>query len=225
LEFGASHVISLELLHSVDGVIKNNLNSFSNVDVMQCSIDAPPLKKNCINGLVYCHNVIQHTPSVEKTAHALYNIVSPGGEFVFNCYPLNDNGFFRWIRYHIIYKGLRIVLSKMPFAVIMFYSKTVSLLRLIPGLGYLLKMANIVQQGNVPILVGENWFNRLKRRYKNSCLNTFDSYGSHSFQHHKSDNEIMTLVKSLQPNLDNVKNLESYFLRPKPIGCAIRIFK
>lgn len=89
----------LDLSHSVDDVVKRNLAGVKNVDIIQCSIDAPPLRDESIEGIVYCHNVIQHTPSVEKTAHALYSLVAPGGEFVFNCYPLNDKGLVRWGRF------------------------------------------------------------------------------------------------------------------------------
>ena len=39
LEYGAKHVILLDLSHSVDDVVKRNLTEFSNVDVIQCSID------------------------------------------------------------------------------------------------------------------------------------------------------------------------------------------
>ncbi|MDB0074079.1 methyltransferase domain-containing protein, partial [Planktomarina temperata] len=62
-EYGAQHVIMLDLSHSVDDVVKRNLAGIKNVDVIQCSIDAPPLRDQSINGIVYCHNVIQHTPS------------------------------------------------------------------------------------------------------------------------------------------------------------------
>jgi len=97
-ECAAKHVIMMELSHSVDQVVASNLSGLKNVDVIQCSIDAPPIRDNCIDGIVYCHNVIQHTPSVEKTAHALYALVAPGGEFVFNCYGVNDGpGVLRWI--------------------------------------------------------------------------------------------------------------------------------
>ena len=82
----------MDLSHSVDDVVHRNLAGLKNVDVIQCSIDAPLLRDQCIDGMVYCHNVIQHTPSVEKTAHALFALTAPGGEFVFNCYPLNDQG-------------------------------------------------------------------------------------------------------------------------------------
>jgi len=71
--------------------------------------------------------VIQHTPSVEKTAHALYALTAPGGEFVFNCYGLDD--------------------------------------------------------------------------------------------------EIRELVNTLQPDITKILNMDKYFLRPAPIGCALRIFR
>ena len=65
-EYGARHVIMMDLSHSVDDVVQRNLVGLNNIDVIQCSIDAPPQRDNCIDGIVYCHNVIQHTPSVEK---------------------------------------------------------------------------------------------------------------------------------------------------------------
>ena len=87
LESGAKHVIMIELSHSVDNVIQRNLTNsgYVNYDVIQCSIDQPLLKPNSIEGFVICHNVIHHTPSVEKTAKALFEIIKQGSKFVFNC--------------------------------------------------------------------------------------------------------------------------------------------
>lgn len=215
----------MDLSHSVDDVVQRNLAGLKNVDVIQCSIDAPPLRDHCIDGIVYCHNVIQHTPSVEKTAHALYALTAPGGEFVFNCYPLNDHGLARWMRFHLIYKPLRAVLSRMPFAVIMFYSRLMALLRLVWGLGVLLEKSNFCVTGDVPRLANESAWAYTKRRFLNTALNTFDCYGSHSFQHHKTDDEIRALVKAMQPDSSKVVNIDKYFQRPTPIGCALRIFR
>jgi uncharacterized protein YbaR (Trm112 family) len=224
-EYGARHVILLELSHSVDGVVRQNLAGLENADVVQCSIDAPPLRAGCIDGIVYCHNVIQHTPSVENTAHALNALTAPGGEFVFNCYPLNDQGLLRWVRWHCIYRPLRAVLSRMPFAITLSYARVMALLRLIPGVGEALEKLLVVGQGDVPVLPGESVYSRLKRRYRSACLNTFDAYGSHQYQHHKSDGEIRALVKALQPDAGKVLNADKYFLRPPPIGCALRILR
>lgn len=57
-EAGAARVIALELSHSVDGIIKENLRGLDGVDVVQCSIDHPPIRDGAISGIVICHNVI-----------------------------------------------------------------------------------------------------------------------------------------------------------------------
>ena len=224
-EYGASHVILMDLSHSVDDVVLRNLAGLSNVDVIQCSIDAPPLRDRSIEGIVYCHNVIQHTPSVEKTAKALFELTAPGGEFVFNCYGVNDQGPLRWIRWHLIYRPVRATLSLMPFRVILYYSRIAAALRLVPVLGGLLEKCYLSIQGDVPKLEGESRWLRLKRRFMNASLNTFDAYGSHQFQHHISDNSLRALLRALQPDATKILNIHSYFLRPPKIGCALRIFR
>ena len=227
LEYGAKHVILMDLSHSVDDVIQRNLKDIDKqrYDIIQCSIDSPPLKNNSIKGIVYCHNVIQHTPSVENTAQALFNIVAEKGEFVFNCYPLNDKGALRWTRFHLIYKPLRWSLSKMPFAIILLYSRLMGLVSLVPIFGLLFEKAGFYVMGDVPTLKNESFFSHIKRKFKTSVLNTFDCFGSHTYQHLKRDEEILELVKSLQSDDSKVKNKELYFLRPQPIGCALRVFR
>lgn len=218
-EAGAEYVISLELSHAVDDIIRKNLAGVDNVDVVQCSIDAPPIKDNMIDGMVICHNVIQHTPSVEKTAHALWRIVAPGGEFVFNCYPKNDLGFVRKIRLKL-YSVIRGFLSQRSFGFLLNYSRLMSVLRFVPLLGLLLEKANFMIRGDVP--KGPHY---LRRCYIAGVLNTFDCYGSHAYQHLKTNDEIQKLVTELQPNASKVLNSEKYFLRPQPIGCALRVIK
>jgi len=227
LESGAKHVIMLELSDSVDDVVQRNLSQsgFDNYDVVQCSIDAPPLRERSVNGIVLCHNVIQHTPSVEKTARALYSLVAPGGEFAFNCYGMNDDGLARWVRFHCVYEPLRATLKRMPFAVTLAYARTMAGLRLVPGLGWVLEKSNFCVQGDVPRRAGETRLDRLRRRFRATSLNTFDSFGSHEYQHHKRDDEIQALVKELQADPARVLNAEKYFSRPPPIGCALRILR
>ena len=225
LEYGASHVIMMDLSHSVDEVVQHNLTGFKNVDVIQCSIDAPPLRDRSIDGIVYCHNVIQHTPSVEKTAIALFALTTDGGEFCFNCYPLNTEGPLRWVRYHIIYKPLRAILSRMPFGIILFYARFFGIVRLVPGVGYVMEKIGLCVTGDVPKLQGEHWTGYLKRHYKNTKLNTFDNFGSHKFQHLKSEAEIRMLATILQPDSNKILNMTRYFLRPTPVGCALRVLR
>jgi uncharacterized protein YbaR (Trm112 family) len=225
LESGAKHVIMLELSHSVDDVVQRNLrpSGYHNFDVIQCSIDAPPLRSRSIEGIVICHNVIQHTLSVERTAHALFDLVAEGGEFVFNCYSLNDVSPLRWIRFHVVLQPLRALLSRMPFAITLTYAQTMALLRLVPGVGDMLEKSGVCVQGDVPRIPGESPLERLWRRRRATALNTFDSFGSHAYQHYKPDDEIRALVSSLQPNPDMVRNSDRYFSRPGPIGCALRV--
>jgi uncharacterized protein YbaR (Trm112 family)/SAM-dependent methyltransferase len=224
-EYGARHVIMMDLSHSVDDVVRRNLLGLNNVDVIQCSIDEPPLLSHSIEGIVYCHNVIQHTPSVKKTAKALFELVAPGGEFVFNCYGLNDEGVLRWIRWHLIYLPLRAVLSRMPFLVILVYARFMSLLRMIPVIGEALEKLLLCVQGDVPAVNGETRLSRIRRRYMAACLNTFDAYGSHKYQHHLSDAQIMALVYDLQFDAKKVLNSEKYYAKPQKIGSALRVFR
>jgi len=224
LESGAEHVILLELSHAVDDVIQKNLRSsgFTNWDIVQCSIDAPPLRPRSVD-MVICHNVIQHTPSVERTAHALFELVAPGGELVFNCYPKNDQGLVRWLRLHAVYEPLRWVLSRCPFRVNLAYATTMAGLRLIPAVGPVLEKAGFCSQGEV---LGTNGGKpSLVMRFRATRLNTFDRFGSHTYQHLKSDAEMRALVAALQPDASRILNADAYFSRPAPIGCALRVFR
>jgi hypothetical protein len=63
------------------------------------------------------------------------------------------------------------------------------------------------------------------RRFNNTSLNTFDSFGSHQFQHLKSDDEIRGLVKAMQPDAAKMVNMDKYFIRSGPIGCALRVYR
>lgn len=227
LESGAKYVIMLELSHSVDDVVQRNIkpSGFANYDVIQCSIDMPPIKEQSIHGMVICHNVIQHTPSVEKTAHALFAIVAPGGEFVFNCYPLHDRGIKGWVVFLLVYRPLRMVLSRLPFWAILSYARLMGIIRLLPVIGGLVEKVGICVRGDVPVIQGETVLERLKRSYKSTVLNTFDYFGSHKYQHHKRDKEIQLLVASLQKDHEKVLNSNEYFSNHRPAGCALRIFR
>ncbi|MBI3807279.1 MAG: methyltransferase domain-containing protein, partial [Nitrospirae bacterium] len=55
-EAGAAKVIALELSHSVDGIMKENLRGLDGVDIVQCSIDRPPIRDGVISGIAICHN-------------------------------------------------------------------------------------------------------------------------------------------------------------------------
>lgn len=82
-EYGAYHVIALELSHSVDGVMQENLRGIGNVDIVQCSIDMPPIKPHSINGLVICNAAIQHTSSVKNYRRSPFENGSSGRRVIF----------------------------------------------------------------------------------------------------------------------------------------------
>lgn len=219
LEAGAKFVYLLELSDSVFDAVKKTLEKtkYRNYAVIKCSIDEPPLKAGLAD-MVYCHNVIQHTPSVQNTAKALFRLVRPGGEFVFNCYPLDDRGILRWIRFHLVYKNLRWILSKLPFSGILAYAKLLGALRLVPALGWFLEKSGFCLCGNVPR-------NSFKKTFHQTVLNTFDLFGSHEFQHHLREVELIALLSELQPDPLKIGNFEKYFKIPPPIGCALRVRK
>jgi ubiquinone/menaquinone biosynthesis C-methylase UbiE len=224
LQSGARHVILLELSHSADGVARRNLegSGFDNWDIIQCSIDRPPLAPESVD-LVICHNVIQHTESVERTAHALFRLVGPGGEFAFNCYPKNERGLLRWLRFHLVYTPLRAVLSRCPFRINLAYATMTAALRLTPFFGAALEKAGFCVQGEV--LSPDGSPAGFRERFHATRLNTFDAFGSHTYQHLKTDDEMRALIRSLQPDSGKVRNVDRYFSRPAPIGCALRIMR
>lgn len=218
-ELGAEYVICLELSDSVNDVIPRNLRGTDGIDVVQCSIDRPPIKSRSIDGMVICHNVIQHTPSVEDTARALWDLVAPGGEFVFNCYPRNDRGLLRAMRFRL-YLVLRSILSKRSFRTRLAYARVMATLRFVPLLGTFLEKAGFVSRGHVPPRTFD-----LRRVHRQAVLNTYDLFGAHTYQHHKTDDEIRSLVAELQPDPKKVANVAAYFAKPPPVGCALRIRK
>ncbi len=227
LEAGAKQVIMLELSHSVDDVVNRNIASgqWPNFTVIQCSIDAPPIRAEVIPGIVICHNVIQHTESVEKTAKALYRIVAPGGEFVFNCYRAGKPSVMTFIRTHLTYGPMRKLLGKLPFKWILGYSRLMGVLRCIPIIGSITNKLRLSLTGKVPREAGESWLDHKKRVYRQTVLNTFDMYGSHAFQHQVPDKDLQKLLGELQPDRAKIGNYDAYFIRPQPTGIALRVQK
>jgi hypothetical protein len=178
---------------------------------VQCSIDQPPIKTNSISGLVICHNVIQHTPSVENTVNKFWKIVGSGGELVFNCYlryPSDPVWMARWI---FIYKPLRVILSRCSFKTILAYAKFLARLRGVP---------KIVVRGDVP--PGDRYEERL---YAAAVLNTFDWYGAHKYQHQLTAQELSDICGRLDPPYRKISNLEAYFKRNLPPGLPLRLLK
>lgn len=220
LEAGARHVIALELSDSVDGVMKENMRGVKNFDAIQCTIDAPPIKPGSIDGLVICNAAIQHTPSVEKTARALWAIVGPRGEFSFSCYLKYPSDPVWMARYWLVYRPLRAALSRASFRTRLAYSKLMARLRFVPILGPLLEKALFMVRGDVP--PGDRYRERL---YESAVLNTYDWYGSHAHQHHLSADELEDICNRLTPKYARLLNLDAYRKRGMPPGLPLRLFR
>lgn len=218
-EAGAKHVIGLELSHAVDGIIAENLEGLDNVDIIQCSIDAIPLKDGAIPDVVMCYNVIQHTPNVEKTAKELWRITGKKGEFCWNCYTRNDSSFAQRARFKV-YSGVRAVVGRLPFALRLGYSHLMAVLRLFPVFGSFLEKADLMRRGEIPGNF-KGWA-RVKQGYRLSVLNTFDYFGAHAYQAHHTFEELQGIVQRLGPDATPT-NGEAFYTRPQPIGIMLRV--
>lgn len=223
-EAGANLVLTLELSHSVDDVMRRNLDGLENVEVIQCSIDQVPLRDN-IADMVYCINVIQHTPSVERTAKELFRLVREGGEFDFSCY--NEltwgRGAKRIVR-RTVYGVMQPFLSRRSFRFVLGYARLMAALRTVPLLGWALEGSLFMVRGEVPRGT-DSARDFAKRSAKQTALNTFDWYGSHSYQHILSQDELQKIVGSLQPDRAKTLNFDEVFVWPPKPSMAFRIFK
>lgn len=218
---GAAHVIALELSHAVDGAVAENLKGLRNVDLIQCSIDAIPLRDACIPHMVLCMGAIQHTPSVPKTLAELWRITAPGAELAFDTYLRNDATAFHRASFKL-YRAVREVVASLPFTFRLAYASTMSALRFVPLLGWMLEKADLMRLGEVPpFFTGRE---RLKQRYRQGVIATFTHFNAHTFQHHCTFAEIQGMVASLRPQAIRL-NAERFFTRHQPPGILLRLKK
>tara|TARA_R110000868_G_scaffold189695_1_gene432868 strand:- start:53949 stop:54611 length:663 start_codon:yes stop_codon:yes gene_type:complete len=218
-ESGAEYVIALELSHAVDDVFQRNLKGIENIDIVQCSIDMPPLKNEAIkDGIVICHNVIQHTPSVEKTALALWACTGKGSEYVMNWYQLYNKGILRKIRW-AFHTNLRKFLCTKSQRFRYNWCRVICALRMLPIIGWFLEKSYIAVHGDV--LGEKSW----KKRYRTCFVITFDGYGAHEYQHHSTDDQMWAILDKMQPDREKILNQEAVFAKPPKIGGAIRVFR
>jgi hypothetical protein len=104
----------------------------------------------------------------------------------------------------------------MKFQHNLFYSKLMSLLRFIPLVGWLLEGCLLMARGQV-------LDKGLKAKYKAGVLNTFDMFGSHAYQHAKTEKELRDLIASPKPT--QVFNIDRALGNPSAIGCTFRLVK
>lgn len=221
-EAGAAHVIALELSGTVDTIITENTKHLLNVDVIQCSIDAIPLRDNAIPGMVICRNAIHHTPSVSATLAELWRITAPGAECAFNCYITNPNSSLDRTRQKL-YRAVRALISSLPFHMRLAYAHTMAALRLVPGLGKLLQFLKLVvlEEPRPAFKLSKEGYKQL---YRSALLGTFDYFGAHTHQHHLSLANLHGAITQLRPGGKAV-NAQAYFSSPQPSGILLRLRK
>lgn len=218
---GAAHVIALELSHAVDGAVAENLKGLINVDLIQCSIDAIPLRDGIIPHNVLCMGALQHTASVPHTLTELWRITGKGGELAFDVYLRDDTTRFSRGSYKI-YRAVREVVASMPFSFRLAYASAMSGLRFVPLLGWLLEKADLMRLGEVPAFFKGK--ERLKQRYRQGVVNTFTHFNAHAWQHHLTFAEIQGMVASLKPQAA-LLNPEKFFTRHPLPGTLLRLRK
>ena len=115
--------------------------------LIQCSIDAPPIKDGAVTGIVICHNVIQHTPSVEVTARALWRLLAPHG-------VVSVQLLYEARRQHDMDGPVSMVssYSAVPVGGALFcfrlgYSRAMALLRFVPVFGWFLEKSLFMVRG------------------------------------------------------------------------------
>lgn len=74
-------------------------------------------------------------------------------------------------------------------------------------------------------LLSESAWVYMKSRFKIPASIPCDCFGSHLFQHLKSDEDIRALVKVMQPDTAKVSKMGKYFLHSAPIGCALWVLR
>ncbi|HEY7066207.1 MAG TPA: methyltransferase domain-containing protein [Chloroflexota bacterium] len=94
-DFGAAHVVGLDLSAAVD-VAHQVTRDLPAVDIVQGDLMQPPIEDGAFD-LIYSIGVIHHTPSPAQAIRALARCVRPGGTLHVWCYGYEGNRLVRWV--------------------------------------------------------------------------------------------------------------------------------
>jgi uncharacterized protein YbaR (Trm112 family)/2-polyprenyl-3-methyl-5-hydroxy-6-metoxy-1,4-benzoquinol methylase len=212
LEAGARRVISLELSQAVDGVVRKNLTGCDDRSlVVQCDIARPPIRGGALD-LVYCINVIQHTRDPQETTRSLYRLLCGRGEMVVNYYMRGERPGPAWrVREYLRTQ----VFKRLPKGVLLAVCRALAAVSMVPVLEWPL-MKLVAVRGDVP--KGPHY---LRRKYRQTVLNTYDWHGSHEYQHYFTPRQLEALVREAGIALEKVPNFREVVEQPLP-GQALR---
>ena len=125
--------------------------------------------------------------------------------------------------FYLVYKPLRAVLSRYAVCGNHFLRAVDGLIALGARFGRFFGKDRVLCDGGCAQVARRIGLELHQATFKKYQPQYFDCFGSHKYQHHKSNNEIRALVKSMQPHSAQVFNMDRYFLLPAPIGCALRV--
>jgi len=172
LDQGAN-VVSLDLSTSID-VVASKLRNHPNWVGVQGDLSALPWAGGAF-GLVYCEGVIQHTRDSALTVAELGRVVSRGGIVLATHYA---RGTRLLSRAKVGYMGLlRRWLARWERYKLLLLTGNLAALSYVPLVGRLVRGS------------GTAVYSDLMPDFKTTWTNTFDSYGSHSYQHRVSAEE------------------------------------
>lgn len=218
VENGAKHVIYLENSKHIDGIARECRDEHDNIDIVQCSLSSLPFKKKSFSGLITCNDVLQHAKSFDSSLKMLWYVLKENGEIAFSCPVRQTQRWYHRARYKFIDIGLRKLLSKKSPGFVEAYSRLVSLLHLIPFVGYSFVRNHLVYRTTKPI--GKFC---VVKRYKDAFHHTFEYFTGHEYEHLKTREEIKSLIHFLQKDPMSVSNIEMFFQADRPNGLAIRL--
>lgn len=181
LRHGGS-VVSLDLSGAVE-VIARKLRLEAEWVGVQGDITRLPFP-NSVFDRVYCEGVIQHTRDSAMTVAELCRVVRQGGMVLATHYTRavphsRIRRLWRKVRL-TYYESLRNRLSRMERYRLLFLTGMLASLSYVPFLGFLIRRS------------GTAIYNDLMPDFKTTWTNTFDYYGSHSFQRFISTEEFRT---------------------------------
>ncbi len=212
LEHGARRVVSLELSHSVDGIMRQNLKGFADRSlVVQCDIASPPVRKGTAD-LVYCINVVQHTEDPQRTTERLYSLLGPRSEMFVNYYCRAEK---MPLDFHLRELLRQRVFKRLPNGVTLAIFRALAAAAMVPGLDQAL-VRSVLVRGEVP--AGEGY---LRRKYRQTVLNSYDYYGSHAYQHYFTPSDLRRLFDESGIPMAKVPNFDEVLEKTLP-GHAFR---
>jgi len=175
LQHGAKSVVSIDLSDAIE-VAHKKLERNANWLGIQGDITALPFSEPCFN-YIYCEGTIQHTRDSRLTVTELLRVLAPRGKGVATHYiiPKSLKSKVQLSMRNVLRKRF----SRLEPEKLLLLSGVLAVAAHLPFLSYFFRRTLAVSNPRMPFLKA-TW----------SC--TYDSYGSHAFQHHIRSDEFIS---------------------------------